>query len=228
MRAFKSADDAYRAGQWLCASFASDNSVRQQSETWCQANGLGNMVVKYQAEGINTSGGFLVPTEFNSAVVDLREEFGTFRRNSRVVPMSSDHMTMPRRASGVTAYSVGENSAITESQKGWDMISLTAKKLACVTRMSPELAEDAAINVVDDLAREMAYAFATAEDAAGWNGDGTSTYGGIMGMRTKFAAGVGSFVGAVDLTSGHDTFAEVVGSATAQSFARDRAPPGSL
>ena len=86
----------------------------EQSETWCQANGLGNMVVKYQAEGINISGGFLVPTEFNSAVVDLREEFGTFRRNSRVVPMSSDHMTMPRRASGVTAYSVGENSAIAE------------------------------------------------------------------------------------------------------------------
>ena len=77
-----------------------------------------------------------------------------------------------------------------------------------MTRMSTELAEDAAINVADDLAREMAYAFATAEDAAGWNGDGTSTYGGIMGMRTKFAAGVGSFVGAVDLTSGHDTFAD--------------------
>ena len=75
--------------------------------------------------------------------------------------------------------------------------------------MSTELAEDAAINVADDLAREMAYAFATAEDAAGWNGDGTSTYGGITGVKTKFVSGLATFVGAVDVTSGHDTIAEV-------------------
>jgi HK97 family phage major capsid protein len=193
---------------WLCASFAKDQTVRDQALNWCQSNGL-PQVVKYQGEGINTAGGFLVPTEFNSAVVDLREEFGTFRANARVVPMSSDSVTIPRRASGLTAYYTGENSQITESQKGWDAITLTVKKLACLTRMSTELAEDAAINVADDLAREMAYAFAVAEDAAGWNGDGTSTYGGIQGVKPKFVAGLGSFVGAVDLTSGHDTIGEV-------------------
>ena len=75
--------------------------------------------------------------------------------------------------------------------------------------MSTELAEDAAINVADDLAREMAYAFAVTEDAAGWTDDGTSTYGGIQGVKPKFVAGLGSFVSAVDLTSGHDTIAEV-------------------
>lgn len=208
LKAFKSADDAYKSGMWLCASFAKDQVVRDQALNWCQANGM-PAVVKYQAEGINTAGGFLVPTEFNSAVVDIREEFGTFRQNARVVPMSSDSVTMPRRASGVTAYYVGENSQITESQKGWDSIQLTAKKLACLTRMSTELAEDAAINVADDLAREMAYAFAVTEDAAGWTCDGTSTYGGIQGVKPKFVAGLGSFVGAVDLTSGHDTIAEV-------------------
>jgi HK97 family phage major capsid protein len=107
-----------------------------------------------------------------------------------------------RRASGVTAYYVGENASITESQKGWDQITLTAKKLACLTRISTELAEDAAINVADDLAREMAYALATAEDTAGWNGDGSSTYAGITGVKTKFVAGVGSYVSAVDAATG--------------------------
>ena len=102
----------------------------------------------------------MVPNEFSNAIVDLREEFGTFRKNARVQPMPSDHIQIPRRASGLTAYYVGENSAITESQKGWDQITLTAKKLACMTRMSTELAEDSAINVAHDLAREMAYAFA--------------------------------------------------------------------
>jgi HK97 family phage major capsid protein len=209
LTAFKSVDDAYRAGQWLTASFAKDPIVREQAFGWCQANGMGNAVVKYQAEGINTAGGFLVPQEFSTAIVDLREQYGTFRKNARVMQMSSDHMSIPRRSSGLTAYYTGENSAITESQKGWDSITLTAKKLACMTRLSTELAEDSAINVADDLAREMAYAFATAEDAAGWNGDGTSSYGGIQGVKTKFDAGVGSYVGAVDQTSGVDTFAEV-------------------
>ena len=116
LTAFKSAEDAYRSGMWLAASFAKDNAVRDQALSWCQANGMPQLV-KYQSEGINTAGGFLVPTEFNSAVVDLREEFGTFRKYSRVMPMNSDHMTMPRRSAGVTAYYVGENSAITESQK---------------------------------------------------------------------------------------------------------------
>jgi hypothetical protein len=51
--------------------------------------------------------------------------------------------------------------------------------------MSTELAEDAVISIADDLAQEMGYAFAVAEDAAGWTGDGTSTYGGIRGVKTK-------------------------------------------
>jgi HK97 family phage major capsid protein len=210
LTAFKSVDDAYKSGMWLTASFAKDPAVRSQALSWCTANGMEHAIVKYQAEGINTAGGFLVPTEFSNAIVDLREQYGTFRKNARVMQMSSDSMNIPRRSSGLTAYYVGENSQITESQKGWDSINLTAKKLGCMTRLSTELAEDAAINVADDLAREMAYAFATAEDAAGWNGDGTSSYGGIMGIRTKFAAGVGSFVGAVDLTSGTDTAVELV------------------
>lgn len=211
LTAFKgpdAAENAYRSGMWLTASFARDPIVRDQALHWCQSNGMPS-VVKYQSEGLNTAGGFLVPTEFSTAIIDLRDEFGTFRRESRVVNMSSESVTMPRRAAGVTAYYVGENSQLTESQKGWDQVTLTAKKLACLTRMSTELAEDAAINVADDLAREMAYAFAVAEDQAGWNGDGTSSYGGIQGVKTKFVAGLATFVGAVDLTAGVDTIGEL-------------------
>jgi HK97 family phage major capsid protein len=222
LSAFKSADDAYRAGQWLCASFAKDATVRNQSLGWCQANGMEHAVVKYQAEGVNTSGGFLVPNEFSSAIVDLREEFGTFRKYARVQQMSSDHVTIPRRAGGLTAYYTGENSAITESQKLWDQVTLTTKKLACMTRMSTELAEDSAINVADDLAREMAYAFAVAEDAAGWNGDGTSTYAGIRGVKYKFDQALADavpYAGSIDQTSGVDTFAEITAVDLAKTMA---------
>jgi HK97 family phage major capsid protein len=54
--------------------------------------------LKAQAEGVNTAGGFLVPSEFETAIIDLREEYGLFRNECRMVPMGSDSMTIPRRA----------------------------------------------------------------------------------------------------------------------------------
>jgi len=51
------------------------------------------------------------------------------------------------------------------------------------------LSEDAIINIADDLADEMAYAFALKEDQCGIDGDGTSTYGGMTGLRTAFIDG---------------------------------------
>lgn len=203
---------AYRAGMWVlaCLGMLAGEEKQAIARQWCQENGLAPFL-KAQAEGQNTAGGFLVPTEMETSIIDLREEYGLFRRECRLVPMGSDSMTIPRRAGGVTAYWVGENASITESQKGWDQVQLTAKKLAALCRMSTELAEDAVISIADDLAQEMAYAFAIAEDAAGWNGDGTSTYGGIRGVKTKLAGtiGAGQLAGAVDAASGHDTFAEI-------------------
>lgn len=193
--------DAYLSGMFFRATMMQDAKAIE----WCKDKGV---TLRAMSEGVNSAGGFLVPTEFETAVIDLREEYGVFRQNCRVVPMGSDSMTIPRRAGGVTAYWVGENSQITESAKAWDQVQLSAKKLAALSRLSSELAEDAVMNVADDLAQEMAYAFAVAEDAAGWNGDGTSTYGGIYGVRTKIING--SYTqSAVDAATNHDTFAEI-------------------
>lgn len=205
LRAFKgegAEDLAYRAGRWAQAILF-DN---EKAAEWCRENGVS--IAKAQSEGGNTAGGFLVPTEFNQAIIDLRETYGTFRQELTPVPMGSDSMTVPRRSGGVTAYWTGENAQITESQKTWDQVNLVAKKLAALTRMSTELDQDAVINIGDDLAAEMAYAFAKAEDAAGWNGDGTSTSGGIRGVFVKVIDGTHT-KSAINAASGHDTFAEI-------------------
>lgn len=94
-------------------------------------------------------------------------------------------MIVPRRTGGLTAYAVGEAQTITESEKSWDNVELVARKWGVLAKLSTELAEDAIIDVADDLAREMAYAFSEKEDDSGWNGDGTSTYHGIQGIRYK-------------------------------------------
>lgn len=154
------------------------------------------------------AGGALVPDQFVNFIIDLREQYGLARQLLRVMPMAGDTLTMPRRTGGVTAYFVAENGAFTASDKGWDGVTLTAKKLGALCKLSTELAEDAVIDVAADLAREQAYAFAVKEDDCWLNGDGTSTYGGIWGIRSKIIDGTHT-AGAVDAASGHDTFAEL-------------------
>jgi HK97 family phage major capsid protein len=61
--------------------------------------------------------------------------------------------------------------------------------LAVLCKYSSEIAEDAVISIADDLAMEIAYAFADKEDECGFNGDGTSTYGGIVGLKNAVLAG---------------------------------------
>lgn len=143
---------------------------------------------KASNEATNASSAFLVPDEFQQDLIDLREKFGIFRQNAKIVPMGSDTRSDPRRVSGVSAYFVGEDAAGTQSVKTWDRVRLTAKKLMFLTKYSNELNEDALINIGDDLAGEAAYAFANKEDQCGFNGDGTSTYGGIVGLGKKLLA----------------------------------------
>jgi HK97 family phage major capsid protein len=96
---------------------------------------------------------------------------------------------VPRRVSGFETYFVGENEDIDESETSVDQIRLEAKKLASMTKFSSELNEDAVIAVADFYAREFAYALALREDQCGFLGDGTSTYGGIVGLANALNAG---------------------------------------
>jgi HK97 family phage major capsid protein len=206
LKAFKgdtAAEDAYISGMFLRATMLGDTGAAE----WCRERGIG--IQKAHSEGSNTAGGFLVPTQFENAIIDLRETYGTFRGLLPVVPMASDSMSVPRRTGGLTAYFTGEAGAFTESEKSWGQVMLVAKKFGVLTKMSKELSEDAVISIADDLASEIAYAFAKKEDDCGWNGDGTSTYGGITGFKSKFVSGLNSFVGSVNAAAGHDTFAEI-------------------
>ena len=180
LRAFRTEEDAYRAGQWARALFLGD----QRARSWCRDHGMRVMV-----ESVFTKGGAIVPDEMEQAIIDLREEYGVIRNLVRVVNMTSDSLTTPRRAGGVTAYAVGETDEITASDKSWDNIELVARKWGCLTRFSTDYADDAIIDVAMDLADEFAYAFANKEDDAAINGDGTSTYHGIVGIRPKLVDG---------------------------------------
>jgi HK97 family phage major capsid protein len=174
----EAARKAYRFGQFMLATSGNSRAVE-----FCRENGI--TLQRAQQENINEKGGALVPPEFGNDLIDLREEFGVARRLLKVVPMASDQRTDPRRTGGLTAYFVDESGAGTQSEKNWDRITLSPKKVMVLARYSSELNEDSVVNLGDDLAGEVAYAFAQKEDDCAFNGDATSTYGGITGIRTK-------------------------------------------
>lgn len=179
---------AYRFAKWFLAGPLGNIQSRNidAAKTYCRDNGI--KLVRSQTEGDDTAGGVLVPHEFTNDMIDLREKFGVFRRNVRVVPMASDSKSMPRRKSGLTAYVIGEGKGADESQKGWERVTLEAKKLGALARYSSEIAEDGLVSMGDDLAQEIAYAFVKFEDAVGFTGDGTVDMMRVLGVLPRLQA----------------------------------------
>lgn len=183
LKGYKSADDAYLAGRWYAATLFDHGPSRLYLEK------RGSECLGVQTEINPTKGAVLVPDVVSQSIIDLRLSYGVFRANARTVTMGSDTLIIPRRSGGLTTYFVAETDSITESEKTWDAVTLTARKLATLTRWSSDIDEDAMIDLASDLSSEIAYAFASKEDNCGWLGDGTSTYGGIVGVKNALLAG---------------------------------------
>lgn len=172
---------AMETGMWVRGCLGN-----ARARQWCAERGLGFNDIELRAheETTLTKGGYLVPDQIDNALIDLKEQYGVFRQYARVSPMTSDKKVRMRRTGGLTAYFTDEGGTITESTMAWDRVSLVAKDLGCIALVTNDLNEDAVISLGDTLVGEMAFAFANKEDDCGFNGDGTSTYGGIVGVRS--------------------------------------------
>jgi HK97 family phage major capsid protein len=216
--------DAYRCGQWILATllYNKENPTRQchTARKWCKDAGIpiefdpearfkdDYSVQASLNEGGNFGGGYLVIPEFERTIIQLRSQFGYFRRNARNWPMGSDTLYIPRLSAVPTAtWTTDTGSQSTpESDPSWDQVTLTAQELSCICKWSISLDQDAIVSLADILAGEISYAFSYAEDNAGFNGDGTSKYGGIDGIlnkitQSKYAASVYQ-----SPTAGHSSF----------------------
>jgi HK97 family phage major capsid protein len=190
---------AYGVGQWFRSILGDPQAAR-----WVSENGL----TRTMTGGIFTAGGFAVPDAIANEILANVEMFGLFRQFSRVWPMNTVSLGVPRMTSGVAVGVVGETDATTTSDLTGDQVLLNAKEFAGGTRLSKSLIEDSPIALADYLVSEFGRALAEKEDRCGFLGDGTSTYGGMHGVVAKLndAAYSGSRVQA---GSGHDTAAEI-------------------
>jgi HK97 family phage major capsid protein len=184
---------AYAFGQWIRGTVLGNAKAAK----WCSEHG-----VKSQTEGTNSEGGFTVPEIVSSSLIWLRNEYGVARRYSRVYPMTSDVLNVPNASTSTTTYYPGEATAITASDIVFSQVALTAKKLAILTIVSKELNEDTVIDFGATLAQDFAYGLALAEDAAAFQGDGSSTYGSITGIMPRIKALSGTFTSIASMVVG--------------------------
>jgi len=200
---------AYAFGQWIRGSVLGNAKAAK----WCAENGI-----KSQTEGTNSEGGFTVPEIVSSSLIWLRNEYGIARRYSRIYPMTSDTLNVPNASTSTTTYYPGEATAITASDVVFSQVQLLAKKLAILTIVSKELNEDTVIDFGAMLAQDFAYGLALAEDAAAFQGDGTSTYGSITGIMPRIKALSGTFTSIASMVVGPVGTASALSSFTLANF----------
>lgn len=179
--------DAYDSGLWFKALFNRHDKAAQDK----LASRRGDWVATLN-ESTPTDGGYLVPPQFEQAVIVYREQVGALRKIARIVQMSSDTYTFVKQTAGTTVYYPAEEGSITASSPTFGRVSLTAKKRAILSYISNELNDDAMVSAMDLLASDMGHQFALKEDQEGIAGDGTSTYGGVQGIRPAVIAATAS------------------------------------
>jgi len=164
LRAFKSEEDAYKAGMWIKGHLRGDAEAKR----WCQDYG-----VEARAQGStgSTTGSAFVPDILSNQVLRLVNEDSVFASNATPVTMPSDVVLVPRRTGGATAYWVNENTAITDSDPTHSQITLTAKKVTAATKVATELFEDSVVSIADMLATELAYTLTQAVETVAFNGN---------------------------------------------------------
>lgn len=196
---------AHEAGMWARAVIFDD----PKALAWCRDSGLDMRFQNAVGESSGATGGYLVPDSMESAIIDVRQQYGVARALCRVRPMGTAGVTIPVKRGGTTAYFQGDRGAMTESEQNWGQAQLVAKNLNALTKVSSNIVEDAIIDIAADVANDHGIAFATKEDACMVIGDGSSAYGGIVGINTLFEADA-TLKGRYAAATNTDTFSEII------------------
>lgn len=204
LKVFNSDRAAFDAGMWLRAVAARERNREDiRAFQHCKLRGLA--VTNVMSEGTGTTGGYAVPAQIANDMIAFRENVGVARRVCRIMPMSADTLTIPKRAGGLTVYAPGEAAAITASDASLNQVELINKKRAVLAQLSQELSDDSLISMTDFLFEEMTYALALQEDKELINGTGAATtYFGVRGLLNRIGAG-----GVSTAATGHDTWPEL-------------------
>ena len=151
------------------------------------------------SEGIASDGGYLVPEEYDSRLIEGLEEENIFRRLGTTITTSGERKINIAGAKPAAAW-IDEGEELTFGDAKFDQINLDAHKLHVAVKVTEELLYDNAFGLENYLLRQFSKALANAEEDAFLNGDGAGKPLGIFAEDGGAQIGV-TAASATDITA---------------------------
>lgn len=149
-------------------------------------------------EGVDAEGGYLVPDEYDSRLIDVLEEENIMRSLATKITTSGLHK-INIAATKPAASWIEEGGALSFGDATFDQLFLDAYKLHVAIKVTDELLYDNAFNLEDYIITQFGKALANAEEDAFLNGDGNGKPTGIFA-----ATGGGTVANTVSAIKGDD------------------------
>lgn len=168
------ASNAYKKNFW--------NAMRRKQMTPEMSNAL--------QIGTDSEGGYLVPDEYETTLVEALEEENIFRKLAHVISTSSGDRKIPVVASKGSASWVDEEGTIPDSDDAFSQVSIGAYKLGTLIKVSNELLNDNVFDLESYISKEFARRIGAKEEDAFFNGNGTGKPVGIFNETGGAEVGV--------------------------------------
>ena len=139
--------------------------------------------------GIDANGGYLVPDEYDSRLIQVLNEENVMRSLGTAITTSGEHKINIAATKPAAAW-IEEGGALTFGDATFDQIILDAHKLHVAVKVTEELLYDNAFNLENYILEQFGKALANAEEDAFINGNGTAKPTGLLHSVNGAATGV--------------------------------------
>lgn len=130
-------------------------------------------------EGVDADGGYLVPEEYDTRLIEGLTEENIMRKLSTIIKTGAERKINIGASTPAAAW-IDEGEALTFGDAKFDQINLDAHKLHVAVKVTEELLYDNVFNLETYILNRFAKALANAEEDAFLNGDGTGKPLGIF------------------------------------------------
>ena len=130
-------------------------------------------------EGVDADGGYLVPEEYDSRLIETLKEENIMRSLATTISTSGQHKINVAATDPAAAW-IDEGGALNFGDSKFAQVLLDAHKLHVAIKVTEELLYDSAFNLESYILSSFGQALANAEEDAFLNGDGTGKPTGIF------------------------------------------------
>lgn len=150
--------------------------------------------------GADSEGGFLVPVEFETRLIEILTNLDPIRRLATVITTASDKVIPIEASKGSFAY-IGEEGDYPTSDPAFGRVSLSAFKSGGIIKVSEELLQDTFFNLVAYLQNLAGQRYNALESTSFAVGNGVNKPMGLFSTVAVGGTNVGVNTGAISATA---------------------------